>query len=406
MNTFLEEKAHNGFHPCLSLMRADLARMKGCAFQDQDLWSTTSTDEFERHLRSVLKYAKELDGVNRHYATCEVHLDNAEYTAQEMFRSGQLRVIATHSSPTVKDIRLFFRQRIIMQNLGIYVSRKLDGATEYFKDFDQPPLSLILNTWARQLVKEFSKHENFQGPPLAHEQQDCCQVIQSLLEHKEDINERVTDDHGDIITTPWQEFIGCVLIHRSMSFHYPNEAVFIFALRSGVFNLLIAHGADLNACGEQGSHDDVVHHTTPFWIKWLFQSFYSANLWKYRDQYLQVLGTIFELGVDLKLVDPSKGKLSSHGSGLSFWRCICEKVKELSYEHRRYSIEEPRLKFLAQVFVAFAKATKKELFDWNEMLPSLRRLFSQAQLREILQAMGRDADQETPRLRMRYRVPG
>ena len=403
MTIILHEKAYHNFHPCLSLVKACIAFLKSSLFVNQELW-IRNTGSFEKSVRWILRYAKDLERGQVYQDSCEVLLDNVENSVQKMFSIGQLQVNPFQSTNmTARDVRVFFRQLVMMEDLGVYLSRKLDCDVEYFQDFGQPPLSMVLNTWAGQVVASRLEHRSGTFT-AAH---DYYQVLQSLLEHKENPNEPITDENPAITTTPWEEYIQ-LIIGPSLSDLSRTEDVFIHVLKSGTLTLLLDHGADPNAYVEHNSLD---HGHAPFWMKFLFQISNLKRLWKYRDQYTRALRIIFESGVDFTLMnaltlDPSIESSSSEPKD-SAWTYFCKVIKELSVKHTSgRAFEEPTLQFLAQVLVEFAKAAGTEDVKWDDLVPSLRRLFSQAQLRQVLQAMGKSSDQATLRLRKRYRVPG
>ena len=206
----------------------------------------------------------------------------------------------------------------------------------------------------------------------------------------------MTNNTSHIKTTPWTQFVSLVLIYSPTQLR-TNAGGFSYFLDSGVFSLLLDHGADPDAS---------VDSDPPFWIGWLSQIFYLVDLWKHCDPFLRVLKTFFESGVDLKQMHSLKVDRFTFAWKYSSWTWFGKKLRELSVVHGSGStLSRPRLQFLLQVHVELAKETKGEDKSWDEIMPSLRSLFSNLQLREILQARGKIADHETPELRKRYMVP-
>ena len=405
MIAFLEEKAPRNFHPGLSLLKANVAWFKNSsysAFVAQDLWSEKA-GSLERKLGYVLRCAEGLNGENDCQNSCEALLDNIDCCMQKMFCSGQVRVIASQSHKAASsDNRLFFRKSVIMENLGSYLQRKLDKDPGYLKDFDQPPLSIVLNTWAQQVISKPSVDSVSRGLS-----KNCFQVLKLMLEYGEDINELMVEEFPNRTTTPWEEFVSFVLPDHN------NKDVLIGVLESGIPYLLLSHGADLNACVSGLNACRSMHYdmsgNVPFWIGWLFQIFFLPYLWNYRDQYLQVLRTIFESKFSFKLMGISSpqntispSNLSLSESGICFWKHLCTGFAGLSLQN----LSDQKSRFLTQVLVEFAKATKNEIRGWNMIVPHLRSLFPEAQLQDIFQALGKTGEQEAPKLRKRYRVPG
>ena len=313
-----------------------------------------------------------------------------------MFVSGQLRVRAYQSyKTTVQDCRLFFRQTVLAHNLSGYLSRKIGCKTEYyFMDFDQPPLSTILQNW-RGNLKTYKRDRNFRR--IRKRIWPC--MVECLLKHDNSLNEPIIDDSSGRTTTPWVDFIGDAL---SIPI-FAARGTFASLLNAEVFSVLLNRGADPNAYVE-GYWNALGCDKAPFWINWLLQVFQMPDLWRFRDRYLRDLGTVFELGVDFKLMN---SLLQRSGDGLrSPWALFCEQLEILASRNiTPNAIDVRQLELIAQVLVDLAKAAGDDLTAWDVMVPSLRRLFPPVELRRMFEAMGIKADQNIMRSRGRYRRP-
>ena len=393
MIAFLEDKAPRTFHAGLSLLKASVALLKKKKYDDYvdlDIWSQRA-GTLERKLKYILKYAKDLDEDSGCHDPCEVLLDNVEHSLRGLFNSGQVGVFTFQLGRRFQDFRAFFRQLILLQNLDIYLSRKLDCDPEYFEDFDQPALSIVLD-WQRRTL-----HSNFPT-------RNFFQVLQSMLEHGEDINESKEGEYPYITTTPWEEFIRKLLNRDTDEATISVDFAFGLVLESGIFALLLKHGADPNTGIQLFCYICHCHHKTPFWIVWLLL-FRLDKLRIDSSQYLQMLRDIFESEIAMKLINFSDLHSSPCEHRSSFWMRFCKEFEDLSVEPPLVSeTNESRLRFLAQVLMQFtraAKAAKEECIDWDSIIPTLRRLLPPKQLCKVLQAMGKSTDQEILRFRKR-----
>ena len=397
MMDFLRNRSRRGFHPSLSLCRASIAWTKGRRFFNEDPWSKHARwdaehNTFSGSIHDIFEFAASLPGEAEYQDPLEVLLDDLESSAQKMFKSGQLQVIASQSTRTsAQDVRMFYRQLFTHHDLGDYLSRKIACDAEYLADSDQPPLSMVLHDWVDRVFEEgyLAQYPN---------------SLNCLLEHNESLNELIIDEFPGTTTTPWTDFINH-LIGQLMDAH--NGYIFADILNSGLISLLLRYNADPNACIEKFS-SNVYYSQIPCWTAWLLLIFHVPNLWRCQDQYLRDLGQLFELGANIKLINsPVDTEFASKIT--SRWTLFCSELDKYAAKIARLGdldgTNEKELDFVAQVLIKFAEAAKNDVMDWDAIVPSLRRLFTQGQLRRVLQAMGISVQAETAHMRKRYRRP-
>ncbi|KAL8831663.1 MAG: hypothetical protein Q9191_000741 [Dirinaria sp. TL-2023a] len=397
MMDFLKDRSRRGFHPSLSLCRASIAWTKGRRFFKEDLWSKHARWNAEHYtfsgsIHEIFEFAASLPGEAEYQDPLEILLDDLESSAQKMFKSGQLQVIASHSTRTsAQDVRTFYRQFVIHHDLSDYLSRKIACDAEYLADSDQPPLSMVLHDWVDGAFEEryLGQYPN---------------TLECLLTHDESLNELIADELSGATTTPWTDFINH-LIGQLMK--APNGYIFANILNSGLISLLLRYNADPNACIE-GLSSKVYYSRIPFWVGWLLLIFHVPNLWRCQDQYLRDLGQLFEVGANIKLIN-SHVDTEIASKVTSLWMLFCSELDKFATKIAGLGnldgTNDKQLDFVAHVLIKFAEAAKNDVVDWNATVPSLRRLFPQGQLRRVLEAMSISVQAETTHMRKRFRRP-
>ena len=420
--SFLTEKSFDGFNAALSVVKAYLAWIKSTKFTytqwEPDYCSIQGT--FTVQVLETVRYAGVgQDGDSAYNDTCEILLDNLEDSILDMLQSDQLKATVLFSESGISSdqvlaetIRRLFRELLLDNNLGQYISRKMQRDPSYFADFDIPPLSITLQNYVKNTqdsVRDTGKHS------ASCDEVDfsaCYDVIQCLLKHGENPNEPMIYDSTDLQITAWADFVTEALPcgvgeadEEADGFKGLLSAkTFFRILKADVFMLLIHHGANPNAL--VGFNVSDYHTLSPFWIAWVLLSFKLKDLWYYSESYLRVLKAAFECHADCTLLNSMRTVTRARQTGLSLWKLFGILVN-LSIKPEGLGtinpFSDPRAKtFLAKVMVELARFAGNTL-DWDEILPSLRQVCPQTQFRQLLRSIGKEEDEHQVKLRRGYK---
>ncbi|MCJ1334549.1 hypothetical protein MMC10_011261, partial [Thelotrema lepadinum] len=308
-------------------------------------------------------------------------------------------------SDSVQTAKLWFREKLITYDLSDYISMKLSLDTGYFVELEQAPLSIVL---ARYVEYVLSDHEGGKGD--FDDYTGCARVLACLVVHGEDFNEPVAVSvfqNSQITTTPWKEFLSHFFKLAFITFPEKQQGSVTKILVDKMFTLPLDHGADPNADVPCSYLIEGTCDSYPFWAACLCLVFYMPNLWQVSELYMQSLKVILRSGADVRLMmssgsrDP-EDKNSSVATPWSTFRVHLDRLANDAIEHA-FHTEQRRL--LAQVIIEFAKFAKDSDIPWEEIEPDLHRIFSQGQLRQILQALGRSTENQNVKLRRGAKRP-
>lgn len=314
-----------------------------------------------------------------------------------MLRSGQIRVTALSDEAgrcflkqLDQSLRSFLRELPLCNNLGEYISRKMQRDPGYFADFDTPPLLITLQN---QLVgwgkADFSA---------------SFDVVQCLLMHGECPNEPMIYDDTGLQSTAWRYFATEALPGGAEK---PQER-FSMILEAGIFTLLMHHEANPNALVEFDISDHFV--LGPFWIAWLLLLTMLQDLWRHSESYTRVLKAAFEGHADCALFTSTsivtstsiiaRDKGEARETSISLWQLF--DIRMSMYPQNQKWADPRARDFLARVMIELARFAGDAL-PWDRILPSLREICSQTQLHQVLQAIGKEEEQHRVKLRRGYK---
>jgi hypothetical protein len=261
----LSTQSAEWFHPELSLAKVHLSWVQ--ILPHAECCAGSPLDD---HVRAALALASLYD------AEKSVLRDKFRLLLYDMESS----LTASSSYALVLRASRYFRKRLLQSRLPNYVEKMLILDTEYFENFDHPPLAAILE----------------EGCPSQH-----VRTIQLLLEHGQDPNyEFVYPDHNELSRkkTPWTVLVSLLVRQTRDGLASRLLPFFSDCLRAGVFDLFLQHGADRNASVYRREGQP---HTTA-WIDILFACFEIEK----RDQehYLRVLGQLLQGKISVEGVIP------------------------------------------------------------------------------------------------------
>ncbi|KAF2972592.1 hypothetical protein GQX73_g1010 [Xylaria multiplex] len=249
MSDYLNGKLSTNFNAFNSIAKSYLALLKTASYTHGYLPQITRQGPgrnwgvFIASLNQALLYAAEAFKTTAPTLrdTAEI-LDGYEIFVAEIVESSHL---AIDSALECCDPRLLFREEVVKHQLAPYIQIKVQEEPEYFSVFQDSPLFAALTPMTTSTDYFFV----FEDSPLSAALKPMTasgansilspNTLKILLEHFDDLNvisPRASDPH---LRSPW------------VSFMYEcsnSNQLFNSALKQGIFNLLLFHGADPDAC--------------------------------------------------------------------------------------------------------------------------------------------------------------
>ena len=376
MTAFLREKrAVEHFNPPLSILRAHVSWIKRTQFGDNEIINPTRccSGTIRNLLDRSLRHSSAINFGNDNLCdSFELLLDNLELSLVKMVQSGQLCSSSYDTKTIESHIMVLYRYFLIVCDLGSYISRKLAQNSNYLDKYIESPLELTLTSFISDtrgwIVSGFT--------PSAEPR--CENVLRSLLQHGYDPNGGISSDLDNADTgpaqTPWVSFIAQFfgeLVVGERNFHAgaPHDAqepdLCFQAIKTGVFSVLLQHGADSNAGVDLSSflkeHNDTASQgNQPFWFAWVLLAFKLPDLWRHRAQYLEATKFMFESDVDITLIMPAGGKDNFQKVGKAWMphglQILCNAISLLL---RQEALKPKRIQFIGVVVAELAKAIGK-----------------------------------------------
>ena len=395
---FLKERVANAFHPRLSIIKAYLAWTKRTKFLGAYFWAES---DFSRRVHEIMKQATmiQVEGVLHHHSYERLldDLETATINIMNIAQSGQLGFAKCRNG--MQAARTWFREQLLIHDLGEYLSVKLSRDTGYFAEFEEAPLSIVLDEYAQSVLRHCGNskagNDNFEYYP------GCSRVLACLTAHGEDLNEPIEalDEFMQITTTPWKAFINRLFRgcrghqHAYNTYSEERQSTFTEILAKEMFSLLLHYRADPNA-GVICPFLELEYKGLdiwPFWVVWLFVAFRMPALWRVSELYLQSLRVIFGSGADVGLMmNPDNPP----------WTIFCMELNNLAnHDHPKGKFYSEQMELLAEVIIEFAKFSRGSSLPWRDIEPSLLCIFSHSQLRRIFQAPGRETENHSVKLR-------
>lgn len=255
MAEFLRSRTSSSFNPNLSIVRAHIAWIKTTRFTDDYTNPEINRDSFRGRLSQILDSAiiGEAKEARQQMATAE--LEDLEWSLEMMVQQGQLAspkgsfTSGTDEFDVTEGIRSLFRTAILEKNLVGFVSRKLDQEPDYFCELEKGPLLLALETYA----PESEVAPIFPDSPRPDASPKDPLLVQLLLERGFDPNKVLLLHLHNGETSPWTEFMSLMTPwHRNSDLAQPVKSTvqscFLHTLKTGIFTLLLRHGANPNSC--------------------------------------------------------------------------------------------------------------------------------------------------------------
>jgi hypothetical protein len=430
MTTFLERRTNGHFNANLSILRAYIAWLKSSEFTGDSLYgSPEGSLSFVSRLRQMLDYAREADAQDERCQKLSSQLlDDLELSIQVMVLTGQLLPTRTDQEnpddlSRTTGIQSLFRQALIEKDLANYISVKISHDPGYFDEIKNEPLLLALLTLT---VPSEESHDlvEVDADDRTRATTGSIRTLQVLLQHGKSPNQPFMK-RSLRITTPWAEFMAMIAPwHCSADFRKPltkaYEDCFIYALTSGVFSILLRHGADPNAmlpnwqpkkpkASPPNEDSQSYRHIMEFRedyedtsptvaVVWIFLGLKCPNLWQHTDHYLQDLKTMITAGANFdglrfgnflelqKINEEKTGSKRRYFQGSSpkpadslvrdsRWGVLCEAMGGNSITREQM--------FQARIIAELAKADVKKVLPWEDLERTLSRVFPPS-LREIV----------------------
>ena len=190
---------------------------------------------FISHLNLALMYTSEAlkseDSVSASHHQIDALLDEYEKAVDNMVRIGHVAIREFHSQDC--DPRLPFREELLRHNLTAYIARRCREKHDFFDIFDEPPL------FAALIPMSISTGES--PAPVSG-------ILDLILQRGDDPNVKPRTPNLSDAVSPWVIFARSVLsVFNMLSGPSMFPALrFNDSLNNGLFDLLLAHGANPN----------------------------------------------------------------------------------------------------------------------------------------------------------------
>ena len=352
MTAFLSHRTKPNFNANMSILRAHIAWLKSSQFAgNYRCVGQEGSLSFISRLGQMLDYAHAADMQDEQ---CQklTHklLDDLEVSIQLMVLRRQIlpaRIDQENpdNSNMTTGVVALFRQALIEKDLAQYISTKISDDPFYFDEIETDPLVVALQTFVVRndtCPSLFGKDAD-EGSMIST---GSIRTLQLLLQHGKNPNQLVKLRPSNMVVTPWSYLISLAAPwHLHETFDEPldkeYEDRFIHSLTSGVFSMLLRHGADPNVKlpDWQPERIEVVLSTLNpyeldylqktdvngirrvFYVKngsirdgyrkkefeysiptvpvvWIFLGLKCANLWQHADDYLRDLKVMIMTGAD------------------------------------------------------------------------------------------------------------
>ncbi|KAI1084093.1 hypothetical protein F5B20DRAFT_365513 [Whalleya microplaca] len=445
MSDYLKGRTKETFNPSLSLLRAHIAIMKS-RLLNPNYWKAVSEPgtSYYTMLMHILECAQSVEEQGKRYQrACFELLDDLDLFMQTMALTGQLppifRGLDNNDPDATRFIQSIFRSCVLDKDLACFVASKLEKDPGYFDSLEKGPLLMVLGTYTDHFSSYsiFYKYDRMGRPGSSPK---STRLLQFLLEDGYSPNQILILSPSNGFTTPWTEFMSRVVdltCSKSLIYDLPEpvEACFLHALTSGVFSILLRHGANPNDRIPNWRGMTTADTAPTIGTIWIYLGLKSKSVWKYGEFYLRDLKAMvaaradfgdlrleeaFELRVEEltdteNMINDMNRQIFGDRDGskkfdreLAKWKEIIEAEKLKDERERRrktymHSIRRTRWEMLtedlrdnripekqlfkARVIIELAKADKENSLPWAELEPSLRSFFpssiSQMILREI-----------------------
>lgn len=270
MRDILKNHAASGFDAGLSILQAYIFWIKHSAFASMRgiAYFGPSKSLLVDTLETALAYA----GMSDSPFVLDL-IDDLDWAIHRMFETGQATFAGTG---TIQQTQNLFRTCILRTGLDDYSIKRLVREPQYLQGLEVPPLVSVL----KLDTQDESDHEMRWSARRVN-------LLQNLLDHGHDPNEVYDDPESGIETTPWCELtktlMPCPQLEQDqLPSDYPRRPL-MEAVSRGVISMLLDHGADPNAEGEDSPEPLAV------WAKFFLACFSTPGLMLHSDQYLSDL---------------------------------------------------------------------------------------------------------------------
>ncbi|KAN0102071.1 hypothetical protein V8E51_012581 [Hyaloscypha variabilis] len=216
-----------------------------------------------------------------HYQTYAL-LDEYEKAVENMVRTGHVAIGEFH--PQACDPRLPFREELLRHNLTSYIAQRCDSKPDFFSIFDEPPLFAALTPMSIS---------NSESPA------PVSSTLELILQRGDSPNAKPQTPNPSDAVSPWVTFArGVLSVFNMLSGPSMFPALrFNSSLNNGLFDLLLAHGANPNQhlLNRRGAHTVFSH-----FLDISLSSFLGSECF---DGYLRTLDAFLRAGASLGVPD-------------------------------------------------------------------------------------------------------
>jgi hypothetical protein len=251
---YLREKLPADYNGFISIATAYMGFLK-TQCQDRTLVAGitkqglgSNSGPFVSHLNQALKYASEALKLDQQVSFPHITrlLDAYEAAIDRMVRIGHITMRGFKSQSC--DPRLLFREEILRHDFTLYISKRLQDEPTFFDIFDEPPLYAALTPMS------ISSSESPAPVPG---------IVDLILQRQGDPNITPPQSGGLDVVSPWVLFArGVMSVFNMLSGPLMFPALrFNDSLKNGLFDLLLAHGANPNQplLNRSGAHTVFSH---------------------------------------------------------------------------------------------------------------------------------------------------
>ncbi|KAI8632893.1 hypothetical protein F5Y19DRAFT_333100 [Xylariaceae sp. FL1651] len=309
MVDFLRSKTNESFNPYLSILRAHIAWLKSRLLTRDFRQDNPNNLSFIATLSRILDYAQATEEQNNRCGVlCSELLDDLELSIQTLILTRGSPISSTDPEgsdrlETANKFQLIFRQAVIQKQLAHFVSTKLDKDLDYFGDLEKGPLLLALESYTTKRddcsVLGQCDEEYKSGLPKS------TKLLQILLQNNWDPNKKFILNPANGFTTPWSEFMSCIVpwhCNRDLNqdLAVDVQECFLYALKSGIFHSLLRHKADPNARLPNWQRDNTTDNSPTIGTIWIFLGLKVDDLWTHGELYLRELKAMINAGADFE----------------------------------------------------------------------------------------------------------
>lgn len=380
MSNYLNRKAPPRFNANLSLLKAFTAYIKCTKFPqfvDRTDFAQYTFSCLMSSLQEALAHANQLGEDHIAYA----HLDQLARCIPQMHaKTGQasLNVWGNPSNP----VSLFFWEPVIDASHVGYFHHVLLRLPDYFPTFKAPAESRMIFCMVISLATMLEPQEQMGWfrrllRASAHPIETYCDSFSIVVPQ-------------DAVRVAWEEMLQKVMPldltlmpPGSLSSEILDAASWNlkWTLESGLFTLMLQHGADSNAA----VYGEVPSYSAPAWINFVLSSFCISPESSSQALYLQVLDCFIAAGADMSIAVPSPNIVGSQPQNMTGLDLFLEHLSQSSaMNHNR--MNHHFLLGILERLLNMAKATGTDYLPTlqtalpPQILSTLKRSFWRAEL--------------------------